>query len=135
MNQLAIPTTYQRAMILGRTPRDAFAELKRRQRAGEVASAGPLQMITKGPHAGQYAIPAVIIVAPRDPVLSKRLVVVGSALVGISVFSFLLLWTLSTMSGGALFMLCATALAALWLRVRRFHGRSRVRVTTHVEVG
>ena len=79
MNQLAVPTTYQQAMILGRTPRDAFAELKRRQRAGEVASAGPLRMITKGAHTGQYAIPATIIVAPRENELHKRLIATFSA--------------------------------------------------------
>lgn len=129
MNKLnTLPTTYHSVPIVRRTATAALAELHARQRAGEVARSGPLQRITAGPYAGHYAIPVTLIVQSRpEPALSRRLIVVGLALMGVSGFFLMVLWLITSLSGWALFMLCSTVLGAflMWLKVKYFsRGRS-----------
>lgn len=128
MNKLnTLPTTYHSVPIIRRSAAAALAELQARQRAGEVARSGPLQRITTGPYTGHYAIPVTLIVQPRsEPVLSRRLVVVGLSLIGVSAFFLTVLWLITTLNPWALFMLCSTVLGsfALWLKVKYFSGRA-----------
>lgn len=114
--------------------RGVLAELERRQRRGEVESAGQLQFITEGPLAGQYAVRVVLLPARPDPKLYRAAIAVGSVLGGLSLLVLAVTWFLASLSPVALATLCLTVLGMFvgWVKVR--HGRSRATVVINQNV-
>ena len=129
-------TTYARAAITGRSKNEVLRRLYAEQRAGRIHSAGQgITLITKGPHAGEYAVPVLILSPGRPaPVWAKVCVVGGSVLASGAVVVGLLAWLLASMSGAALVTLCVAAILALAARVKFAHMGRRVRVTTTTKV-
>ncbi|HET9349407.1 MAG TPA: hypothetical protein VFO13_09730 [Arthrobacter sp.] len=131
-------TTYAKGAVVGVSRRDALAELGRRQRAGLIHSAGEITLLTKGEHAGQYAIPVYVIMEPRgqDRKVPRWVWPVLATVLTVSVLLALLVWTLAALSGPALAMLLGTVLAAFLGKVWLSHGRRghRTTVTTTVTI-
>lgn len=129
-------TTYARAAITGRSKNEVLRRLYAEQRAGRIHSAGEgITLITKGPHAGEYAVPVLIIAPGRAMPIWQKVAVVGSlCLASAATVVGLLAWLLISLSGAALVVLCAAAVLALAARVKFAHIGRRVRVTTTTRV-
>jgi len=132
----AVPT--RRAVaITGKTSRAVLAELGRRQRRGEIESAGQLQFITEGRLAGQYAVRVVMLPPRQDPRWPRILIGVGSALAGAAALVLAVGWFLTSLSGPALAAACLTPVALLmvWLKLRYSRPAARIVIHQHVNVG
>lgn len=130
-------TTYAKAAITGRSRGEVLRRLHAEQRAGRIHSAGnELTLITHGPHAGEYAVPVLLIANPRpgSPRWARVCIAVGGVLLALAVVVGLLAWLVTSLSGPALVACCVAAVAGLALRVRRAHPRVRVTTTTTVEI-
>lgn len=137
MSKELVPTTYVPSGLVGATKADVLAELRRRQRAGEIHSAGgpeSLQLITRGPHAGQYGIPVLLIHAPRVSPWPRRRRIVASVAATVGVLAGLGWWAASTLGAGPLVALLLAVLVLFGRRVYARHGRQEVTVTTTTTV-
>lgn len=140
-SQLAIPTTYARGAVIGRTRADAIDRLRAELGRGRVAAThGAPVLLTHGVHAGQYAIPVRLIIRPQPapaPRWTRVVIIVGGALSGLALSLALLLWVIASMSAVALASLLVALLAAFSVWVWARHGRSRgprsVTVTTTID--
>jgi len=131
------PTTYVPTGLVGPTAKAVLAELERRTAAGEIATAGgpdSLRLITRGPHAGMYAIPVLLIQEPRINPWPRRRRVAGG--VGLTIGALLGLgwWAVATMGAAPLAALLLLLLALFMRRVYRQHARVEVTVTTTATV-
>lgn len=127
------PAIYQQRMIVGPSPKAVLAELRRRQQAGELHSAGPeIRPITQGAHAGQYAVPVYLrtVEQRRRPVWRAA----AGILAGVLLLAALVWWVLTTLSGLALAALLLVVLALFSRRVARRHVTVTTTTTTRVGV-
>lgn len=121
---------YRQQMIIGRTKRQVETALYRRQQSGELLYCGPeIQLITRGPHAGQYGIPVYLRVVEPAPRPVWR--IAAGVMAGLTVLALLTWWLLATLSGAAL---VALMVAALLLLARRVHRTVTVTTTQTTKV-
>lgn len=127
----------QSAAIVGDTRAHALRELKRRQQRGEIESAGQLQLIPSGPHAGQYAIRVTLLPRRESPLWAKLCVGAGSVFLGLAALVAASGYFLSALSGASLVLLCLAVLVAFGVWVKVKHGRRRTTVVVNqiVNVG
>lgn len=128
-------TDYTRAAIAGRSRSDVLAKLGTEQRAGRIAAAGKLTLITVGPHAGEYAIPVLLLNNPRPaaPAWTRPVIAAGAGLLGVSAIGLASIWLLATLTAEPLVAICFLALVWLGWLVR--HSRpQRVTVTTSTTI-
>lgn len=123
--------------ITGKTSKAVLAELARRQRRGEIESAGQLQFITQGRLAGQYAVRVVMLPPRQEPAFRRVLVPLGAFLGGLGVLVLALGWFLSSLSASSLAVVCLTpvALLAVWLKVRYSRPATSIVINQNVNVG
>jgi len=137
MTKQIAPTIYVPSGLVGRTPAAVLAELERRMRAGEIAASGgadSLKLITRGPQAGQYAIPVLLIQEPRiNPWPRRRRI---GAWIGASLAALVGLgwWAAATMGAVPLAALLLLVLALFGRRVYARHARQGVEVMVRVRV-
>jgi hypothetical protein len=107
------PAVARRVVAITGKRKAVLAELGKRQRAGEIETAGQLQFITEGPLAGQFAVRVVLI--PARPVARwpKMLIGVGVLLIGVAAVVGAFAWLILSMTGAALSGLCLILLASL----------------------
>ena len=118
------PIERRKAMVVGITPQEAMAKLKRKAAHGLVAEAGAQPgLIRVGPLAGQYGIPywEIIRVLEPEPVVfwtrgKKKAAAIGGVL---AVFGGLIWWVIATITATALAVLLGTVLLGFGLFVRR----------------
>ena len=122
-------TTYLPTVLIGTTRDQVLKELRRRSLAGELHSAGPdVVPITRGPHAGHYAIPVYLRTVQREQpswIVRHRVAVVTTTVV--ATLAAGVWWVLSTLSAVALAALLVGSLVAFVCGV---HRATRVQVTT-----
>ena len=120
---------YVPSMVVGTTPDDVFAELRRRCLAGQIHSTGDrARLITDGPHAGSWGIPVYMIrrdaLPTRSPWVRRRRIGYG-VLGSLVVLAGLGWWVASTLTATALFFLLVTVLltfaTASWKATRPRH--------------
>jgi len=136
---LAIPTTYARGAVIGRTRADALVRLRHDTRAGRIANAGEPVLLTHGMHAGQYAIPVQLIIREQSRERFPRWARIAVLLLSVPTLALaLLLWVVSTLSVAALATMLGALLVAFCVWVRRRHPGQRravtVTTTTTVEI-
>jgi hypothetical protein len=137
MTKDIVPTTYVPSGLVGKTPKDVLAELERRQRAGEIHAAGgpgSLRLITRGPQAGQYAIPVLLIREPRINPWPRRRRIASGIGAGLGVLLGLGWWAAATLGAAPFVIFLLAVLCAFGQRVYRRHGRTEVTVTVGVRV-
>lgn len=128
-----VMTDYVKAAVTGRSRSDVLVKLGTEQRAGRIAAAGKLTLITVGPHAGEYAVPVLLLNNPRPatPAWTRPVIAIGTGLLGLSAFGLTVTWFLATLSGAALVAICLCALAWLaWLIKRGSRPRGATVTTT-----
>jgi len=123
--------------ILHRSRDGALAELKRRQRAGGIETAWPLQLVTEGRYAGMYAIRVTTLPERPDPRWAVVMRNVGIGLLGLAAIAAVFVWFITALTTGALVAMCLTVLGVfstwVWARHGRRHGTT-VTVTTTVQM-
>lgn len=130
------PVPVRRSVALtGKTKRAVLAELSRRQRRGEIESAGVLQFITTGELAGRYAIRVVMLPARQDPRWARTMVSVGSFMIGLAALVFSIGWFLTALSTGAMVVVCIVPVALLGVWVKVKYARPSVTINQTVNVG
>lgn len=107
------PSTRRVVAVTHKTAKGALADVHRRQRRGEVESAGALQLIPSGPLAGQYAVRVVLISTPRPARSLKWMYPVAALLGGVGLVVGAVAWFLAALSAASLVGLCVTLLLAL----------------------
>ena len=135
MNTRAAGTEYAKAAITARSKHEALAKLKHEQRAGRIAAAGKLTLITAGHHAGEYAIPVLLLPRPRPahPAWIRPVLVLGNVLLGLAAFGGVMLWLVTTLTAAPLLVLIGLAAAWLGWMVRRSSPR-RASVTSSTTI-
>lgn len=136
VSRLPAPTTYARGAVMGKSKVEALDRLRREQIAGRVAVAGEVVLLTKGTHAGEYAIPVQLIIQPgaAPQLLSRRLrpflIVVGA----LTALFASLAWLLSSLSAPSLAAFLVTLLLGFCFLVWARHGRRPPAGGTSVQV-
>lgn len=104
----------RRAVALtGKTRKAVLVELQRRQRRGEVESAGQLQFVTAGTMAGQYAVRVTLLPVAPAPKWPRALVGVGAVLVGVAAVVGAFAWLITAMSAASVVGVTLVLLAGL----------------------
>jgi hypothetical protein len=137
MTKAITPTTYVPSGLVGPTAKAVLAELERRTALGEIHSAGgpkSLRLITRGPHAGQFGIPVLLIQSPRVNPWPKRRRVLGGVGAGLGVLLGLGWWAVATMGAAPFVIFLLAVLCTFGQRVYRRHARVEVTVTTTARV-
>lgn len=129
--------TRRSVALIAPSAKRVLADLQRRQRRGEIESAGQLQFITTGPHSGNYAIRVVTLPRRPDPRWAKVLIGVGSVLAGLGILVGALAWLVTAMSRGALVVACVVpvVLLAVWVKARYSRPATTVVINQNVNVG
>ena len=131
----AIGTEYTRAAITARSRQEVLAKLRSEQRAGRIAAAGKLTLITAGHHAGEYAIPILLLPNPRPahPAWVRPVLAIGSVLIGLAAVGAVMIWLLSTLTAAPLLVLIGLSLIFLgWLLHRSSPRRASVTTSTTI---
>lgn len=135
MNTRSAGTEYAKAAITARSKGEALAKLQREQRAGRIAAAGKLTLLTTGHHAGEYAIPVLLLPNPRPahPTWVRPVLVLGNILLALAASGAVVVWLLSTLTAAPLLVLIGLALISLgWLLHRSSPRRASVTTSTTV---
>jgi hypothetical protein len=134
------PAVRRAVALTGRTRRIVLEDLRRRTAAGEIESAGQLQLITSGPMAGQYAIRVILLPIPRPRSSAPRWLIAGGvALMGLAAVVGAFAWLLTAMSAASVAGLCVVLLAVLGIVVAAGADRRKrsgnVTVVSNINVG
>jgi hypothetical protein len=132
--------TARTVAITGETAAKVLAEVARRQRRGEIESAGELQVIKGGPLHGHLVSRVVLI--PRETVrpagIPRWARTAALLLVAVSMPVAAMAWLLTAMSAASLAGCCVLLLVMLALIVlagRKSGGRGGVTVISNIRVG
>jgi hypothetical protein len=136
MNTRTAGTEYAKAAITARSRHEALAKLKHEQRAGRIAAAGKLTLITTGHHAGEYAIPVLLLPRPRPahPAWIRPVLVLGVVLLGVAAFGSVALWLVTTLTAAPLLVLMGMSVLGLGRLVHLVARPRRATVTTSTTI-